>query len=63
MSYFMTSVGMALLFIFFAFLCVMYIKNLVKLYRAVSVEDYGLITILRVIGAFTFVFGIVMGFV
>jgi lipopolysaccharide export LptBFGC system permease protein LptF len=59
----LNTIGTILLFTFFAFLGVMYIRNLLKIAQALKLEDYGITTIARIIGVFVFPAGVVMGFV
>lgn len=56
----LTAVIMVPMIIFF---WIMYIKNLIKLVRALKLEDYGIHTIARVAGVFIIPVGFVMGFV
>lgn len=63
MNTFLNGLGTFIIVCMFLFLGFMYIRNLVRLYRAFLIEDYSLITVLRCIGVFTFLGGVVMGFV
>ena len=44
-------------------LFILYLRNIYKLYRDISAQQYSFITGLRVFGVFFFILGIVMGFV
>ncbi len=59
----MNTIGNILLGILFLALGFLYLMNCVKLFRAVQMENYKLITIIRGIGVFLPFIGVVMGLV
>lgn len=59
----MEIIGNILLGIIFLILGFLYVMNCAKLFRAVQMENYKLITIIRGIGIFLPFIGVVMGLV
>ena len=59
----MEIIGNILLGILFLILGFLYVMNCVKLFRAIQIENYKLITIIRGIGIFLPFIGVVMGLV
>lgn len=59
----MEFVGNVLLGILFLALGLLYLMNCIKLFRAIQMENYKLLTIIRGIGIFLPFVGIIMGLV
>lgn len=59
----MEFVGNVLLGVLFLALGLLYLMNCVKLFRAIQMENYKLLTIIRGIGIFLPFIGVVMGLV
>lgn len=63
MTDFFSAIGTILIVVIALAVFAMYFKNIFKIVKAFKIEDYGVITILRVAGVFVFPLGVVMGFV
>ena len=63
MTEFFNFVGNTLFALLFLAMFILYFRNMYKVFVAVKTENYGLLTIARVIGIFFVFLGVVLGFV